>query len=207
MRGLLIKDFYNLRNNIKSFMLSLALFLAMGFILDNPVYIFIISTVFVVNNIWAVFTQDEKNNWLEYALVLPISREELVRARYLFSGAILAIGSLISIVFIFIFSNTKENFLIGEMFISYLAVMSYLLFIVSIIIPVAYSKGVEKARYVLVSLGILPMLIPFIWPRGVGKININISPSGILIMVAIILSLFLVISIKISEKIVLNKDY
>ena len=92
---------------------------------------------------------DEKAKWEHYALTMPISRNMLVWSKYLLVLLFLLAGELL-LLLVSLFQPE-----IGPA----LLVPGIVLFLNSILLPVAFKLGVEKSRYITVAIMLLPTLV------------------------------------------------
>ena len=94
---------------------------------------------------------DEKAKWEHYALTMPISRNMLVWSKYLLVLLFLLAGELL-LLLVSLFQPEIGLALL-------VLVPGMVLFLNSILLPVAFKLGVEKSRYVMVAVMLLPTLV------------------------------------------------
>lgn len=94
---------------------------------------------------------DEKAKWEHYALTMPISRNMLVWSKYLLVLLFLLAGELLLLLL---------SLFQPEIGLALLVLApGIVLFLNSILLPVAFKLGVEKSRYVMVAVMLLPTLV------------------------------------------------
>ena len=94
---------------------------------------------------------DEKAKWEHYALTMPISRNMLVWSKYLLVLLFLLAGELLLLLVSLFQPEIGPALLV--------LVPGIVLFLNSILLPVAFKLGVEKSRYITVAIMLLPTLV------------------------------------------------
>ncbi len=156
MKGLLLKDFLLLKKTGRIFILLMGLYLVMTVFMDTdlgPLMVFICGMLSI-----STFAYDEQAKWDGYALTMPLSKRDLVCAKYILTillclvgavaGAILSIaGSLDAPV-------TDWN---GILTASGIALCASYLFN-SLALPLLYKFGAEKSRVILLACYAVPLI-------------------------------------------------
>lgn len=83
MKGLLLKDIYNMRKVGKQYLLILLFFTCYCFFLKNPSFFPMMTVMSFSMLVLTTMGYDEAAGFDKYALTLPLNREDLVRAKYL----------------------------------------------------------------------------------------------------------------------------
>ena len=110
-------------------------------------------------NSFEYYDADEAGQWYRYAFSLPIPRRTLVLSKYVL-GFLVALGGLVvsAIGNLVVLSLTNwENSLE-----SWLIIVGFLeigMIFLSIIIPVLFQFGVEKGRFLVVVIAVVPSLL------------------------------------------------
>ena len=220
IKGLLLKDLYVFKNFKGNIIFSILMFLfliAMGSVQSD---IFLIGSIlflifFGMNSI-SSFSYDENAELDKYLLSLPITRKEIVLAKYLFvflnSFISIVVGIIVSFI-ITVLIRGKVNNIGDSLRICFLAFTS-VSFLMCSNVPCIYKWGVEKGRMQSVIIpaififiiGIIGCLLLILFPELYLNINLiylfKISP----IICLILNILFYLISYLISYKIFLNKS-
>ena len=97
MIGLLLKDFYILKQYLKTMLLMAAFFVLISTGLDNPAefisgFIVLICVMMTITS----FSYDALANWERYALSMPVTRKEIVGSKYLLSLILCLAGAAVS---------------------------------------------------------------------------------------------------------------
>ncbi|MEL7656992.1 MAG: ABC-2 transporter permease, partial [Bacillota bacterium] len=95
MIGLILKDFYTIRQYSKTMLFMLVFFALISAGLDNPAaffegFIIIMSTMMSIYS----FSYDNLAKWDRYGLSLPVTRKEVVASKYILSLLLCLIGAV-----------------------------------------------------------------------------------------------------------------
>ncbi len=154
MMGILIKDFYTLKNKAKGLLIFISFFLIWGIFMQNIDSLYS-SLIFVPYFLMATnINSDERTNYTTFALTTPISRRALVLAKYVFALLLYGITGIFYFTITFFQNNREESWLLG----SYLFVISLLL--VCVMIPFWFKFGLEKSRILTFSIFIAFLAVP-----------------------------------------------
>ena len=207
MKGLIKKDLFIIKNNLKIILILFIVFFLTG--LKNSTDMSYIPITLSVVLFLSTFSYDEFNKWDAYAITLPNGRINIVKSKYVATIILVVITSLISLILNLLigYINNSLNF---EEIISMLTGITFsIILIQSISYPIIFKFGIEKGRLLLfASIFIIISLISLI------PVSLNI-PSNIilfiekywLILLALLTSIVLSISYLISKKIYLKKEF
>ncbi len=149
MKGLIKKDLAILKKNMKTFLMLIVIYIlsslnstgAESFIGPFMMAILCVST----------FSYDEYNKWDAYAITLPGSRDNVVKAKYGIVLIMIAAAFVFAMIMASILGIIKGNFDLTESFVATLAGTASGLFVVEIMIPVIFKFGLEKARIIIIA--------------------------------------------------------
>lgn len=99
MKSLILKDLYNIGHNAKS-MLFILFVLAAAFIPTSDAeggYIFVCAVICSMM-IVTTFSFDDNSKWLRYAMVMPVSRKDVVAGKFVVLTIFCVTGSLFRIL-------------------------------------------------------------------------------------------------------------
>lgn len=151
MKGLLLKDIFNLRKVAKQYLLILAFFVCYCFFLRNPSFFPMMTVMSFSMMILTSLGYDEAAGFDKYALTLPVNREDLVRTKYLLLLLLIASGFVVGMI-----GNILINLFIQgdrepvlEQMISVAAVAAVFFLVYATMLPLVFKLGVEKARMTL----------------------------------------------------------
>ncbi len=207
MIGLLKKDFRLLSNYGKILLVMAGFFLVVSISMKTVAFaagvILIMGLMMTVNTI----SYDDMSHFSEYSITLPVSRKVQVIEKYLLSCCILGIGmgivAVLNLIFRFVF---PENTDMVESVASTLLCTALGMVIVSLMIPLVYKFGAEKARILIILIGMSPALLIFLlsgdmeWELSISERTIftlfSVSPlAGFVFMIVSCL-----VSIRIFQK-------
>jgi ABC-type transport system involved in multi-copper enzyme maturation permease subunit len=152
MIGLLLKDIYTMRQYVKTLLFMLVFFAVISAGLDNPAiffegFIILMSMMLTISS----FSYDDLAKWDRYALTLPVSRKEIVAAKYLLSIVLCVAATVISFLIAAIVLAVKpvEGFGLTEQLFATAAIISIAFFFTVVLLPLTFNFGVEKSRLLM----------------------------------------------------------
>jgi hypothetical protein len=216
MKGLIIKDFINLKKSMILFGVISILYFFIGTTSDNP-YFFtgMLSVILAITTI-SLFAYDDMAKWDAYALTMPISKESIIQGRYLMMLLLTLIGAVLSSVLtVMINIYLKKNVLSEGLNSIGIGALGIILFM-CIVIPFVIKLGVERARIIFIAMYLIPFIIIMLlnkvlansyadipeWLIKVGKLAI----SNVYIIAPLTVTLALIISYFISIGIYRKKE-
>ena len=158
MTGLIWKDFLVMRKALKSYVLLIGVYILLAY-LDFFDYSFIITFIQVVLAVLPIsaFAYDEQSKWDRYAMSLPLGRSKVVGARYLFVLALtlftVAMG-LAGTALLYLAHQVDPL----EMFVTLMVSTTVGLLIPTILLPLSYKLGAERARPYLYAIIFIPII-------------------------------------------------
>ena len=160
MKGLLLKELYQLKHSIKAQGFSLVLFVVLGLAMKSTVYVGMMVTVLITNMILLTVGYDEQASWKRYAMTMPLRRRDLVTVKFL----LLYLLTIVSVMFTTLVGipiNILADISMLESFLTAIGCAIFALLSTSASIMLCTKYGVEKARLITV----LTYLVPFaaIW--------------------------------------------
>lgn len=188
MKGLLIKELYQLRHSIKAQGFSLILFVVLGLIMKSTVYVGMMVTVLITNMILLTVGYDETSGWKRYAMTMPLRRRDLITAKYLLLY-LLTIGSVIFITLVGIPINILGDISILESFLTAVGCAIFALLSTSANIMLCTKFGVEKARLMTMVSYLVPFVV--VWSvfmlveKGIVDLSAISGSVGALILVGV----------------------
>ena len=176
MKGLLIKELYQLKQSMKAQGFSLVLFVFLGLVMKSTVYVGMMVTVLITNMILLTLGNDEQCSWKRYAMTMPLRRRDLVTVKYLLLY-LLTIGSVIFTTLVGIPINIVSGISVLESFLTAVGCAMFALLSTSCNLMLCTKFGVEKARLMTV----LSYMIPFavVWTIFILLDKGIVDPAGI----------------------------
>lgn len=159
MKGLLYKDFCVLRKQVKILLLFVVFYAIWSVVAQIPsmmgTMVILLSIMLPISSM----SYDEAGQWYRYAFSLPVSRRALVLSKYML-GFLTALGGLLvsAIGNLVILSLTNwENAL--ESWITIGACLEVGVIFLSVLIPLLFKFGVEKGRFLIVAIAVIPSML------------------------------------------------
>lgn len=185
MVALILKDIYNL----KKYILSMCLMVfVVGLISQNSSSVQSVipmGGIIFGMMIFTTFSFDDMSNWTKYALVTPVTKKDIVKAKFIvllilsFIGIIYGLLVTLFIDFFITKSLTLEN--IGIYLIITLLSFSISEIFGSVAMPLVYKFGAEKARNLLLLSYLIPVGVGFAILKIIEFLKITISIKMIVI--------------------------
>lgn len=189
MIGLLLKDFYILRQYVKTMLLMLVIFAFISAGLDNPATFFVGVIVFMSMMMTITsFSYDTLAKWDRYALSMPVTRKEVVAAKYLLSIILCLAGAAVSSLISFVVLQFRpiEGYGMTEHLYAISAIVCIALFFSAILLPMVFQFGVEKCRLLLIAIFAAPTAAVI----ALSKMGVSMPSEASLISALKLLPLF-----------------
>lgn len=218
IKGLLIKDLLQLKSYKKTLLIFMIIFAFSAISEENGVSVMLITMITLGFGMFSMasFSYDETSKADRYILTLPITKKEVVLAKYILAIGFTIIGSIIGILLTFImaFAFQKEILNLQEMILLGLGGILGISFIEAIQIPCIYKWGAERGRMqMLIVTAIIALLIGGLFFLG-EKLNITLPSEQELaicstfipfILMGVIVLIYF-ISYKVAYRIYSNKE-
>jgi len=215
MKGLIIKDFINLKKTLKIFVVISLLYFVIGITSNNPGFFSnILCAILAVTTI-SLFSYDDLAKWDVYVLTMPIKRETIIMARYIMMLLLALIGAAFSAV-LTVASGLYLKKGIKDELIGIVLGTSLIILLLSIIIPFVVKLGVERARLILVAIYFIPVMVFMMLKQMFEKRSLeipnwliktgNIAMKYIYIIIPLTLLLVLAFSYLISVRLYNKKE-
>lgn len=180
MKSMILKDLYNITHNMKSLALLLVMFIFMMIPQSGASGYIVTSCVLCSMMIITTFSFDNLSKWEKYALVMPVSKRDLVAAKFvvllLFTGFGAVSGLVLGIIGGLIFGTFHASDPVEWLTAAAIAGAGVCVgtFFGSTVIPLLFKFGAEKARI----LSIASFLIPVVFVLLAYKL---LSMAGVMI--------------------------
>ncbi|MCZ0863034.1 ABC-2 transporter permease [Methanocorpusculum vombati] len=163
MNGLLYKDLLNLNPTMK-YLAFMALIFCVVFIpLGNELPVYIILIMFGATLPVTAISFDTAARWDKYAASLPLSRREIVAARYSLMIGGICVAGIISLAIAVVMTVLMPGEGIFLPFIDPLPLMVMFvacgLVLGSIALPLTLKFGPEKMRYIVMVIALTPVVL------------------------------------------------
>lgn len=142
MKGLMKKDFLMLWRASRAFLLICVLFIAMSAISQDNI-IFLFMPIMISGLLPStLLSYDERCKWQEFSGALPVSRAQLVSAKYLLGLGCMTLILLVTLIVHLIVHRFPPQTLLSMLG----AIYGLSLFISAVSLPMMFKFGVEKGR-------------------------------------------------------------
>lgn len=162
MIGLILKDFYTLRQYCKTMLFMLVFFALISLGLDNPAAFFegFIILMSMMMSVYS-FSYDNLAKWDHFGLSLPITRKEVVASKYILSLLLCLIGAALSFVIstIVLYVKPIEDFGLTDHLVSIAGIVTVVIIFFSLLLPLIFKFGVEKSRMLLIAIFAAPTAV------------------------------------------------
>ena len=168
MKGLILKDIYNLKTYGRMILLLMAGFGVMSWVTENYSFLSSFFTMFFLILTITSFSYDSYSHWEEYALTLPVTRRQIILAKYVLALVLAVLGTAASFVLTLALRTLRGDYSgYFEQFVSAFSVMLVGFVFISIGLPIIIKFGVEKSRVIAFALFVIPWLaIAFVDQMG-----------------------------------------
>ncbi|PBG11117.1 ABC transporter permease [Clostridioides difficile] len=211
MKGLILKDLLNLKANVKFILLFIIMFGFMSSLGDGNVNNFIgVIIVLCTTMIVSTFSYDDLNKWDSYVLTMPINRNDIVLSKYLTMLIFSFIGVLVSLIVSVTIGYFKNTLILNETLLINALILSISVCFGSLILPLIYKFGTERARLLMILCFLVPTLALLVFKSILenisSPISIEIILNTLVYSLPFVAILLFVISYFISSKIYSKKE-
>ena len=159
MNGLILKDLLNLKKYSRTLLLIIAVYIVFALLGDSVSFIsgavIILSAMMVITS----FSYDYMAKWDKYALSLPVTRRDVVLAKYLLGLIVILIGAAVSLAISLLYSLYSPQLTLLQQLAVVGAICGIGLVMISVLLPLIFKFGVEKSRILLILVCLVPTLV------------------------------------------------
>ena len=160
MRGLLYKEYYMLRPQLKSWLAFLLFFTVYSFVFKSVGMLTMMLAVIGITSCYNSFHYDKQYRCDEYIAAMPVSRGQMVASKYMFSLSVdLLIAAVTAVIILVSCTVPALNIPLDEAMGAAGGVLAVTVLIQAVTIPLIYILGVEKARYVNMIIWMAPWVL------------------------------------------------
>lgn len=153
MKALLLKDFYTLKTNGRSYLLPMGLMIVLALLTNNTQFFLLYAMLFGSMIPISFYSMDEKDGWETYSRTLPYSKGNIVNTTYVFSLLIVCALTLMSaVVYIFKYIGQPDMASLQQTGMFMLALMGAGLLPSILIYPAIFWLGSEKGRVAYIAI-------------------------------------------------------
>lgn len=156
MKGLFLKDLYNLKQQGKFLLFFLIIWGGFSIVSRSLDFFSGAICLLSVTIPISAYAYDERAKWDAYCLTMPTSRKQIAFSKYLLGLATLLFGFTLCFVFI----GFAKGFAL-QSFFPLLIVAGFAVIVLSIMLPLLFKFGTEKGRILLMIVCFVPMVLAF----------------------------------------------
>ena len=202
MKGVLLKDVYNVKNLILYYALVAAVFAVVSVVSSN-IYFFCGFMIFIsVGLVSSTISYDAQDKWDRYALSSGVSRRTAVLSKYVFTVVTILCSLALGLILALALGYRQAVDFLPVVAYSFAGVLS-----VGIVLPCFFRFGVEKARviYMIVIVFTVALMV-----GGISlfeRLNFAAQAPWMLVLLAVLSVAILAISYFVSLRIYRNKEF
>ena len=206
MEGLILKDLLNLRSTFKM-LGAMIVFFAVAFLREGNSFVFGIIILMFAMMVVTTISCDDLAKWDAYALTMPVTRKEMVLSKYLVMVLLNTLGAVLSLII-----GIVGSFLMNQSFDLEILVIVGLVYLIafifgSLIIPLIYKFGTEKARLMLFLCALIPTALFLLLEQFNVPLPTTGNPWIYLILLVACSVIGVILSYLISLKIYTKKEF
>lgn len=211
MRGLILKDILNMKSYVKILVLVFAaqafIFIPKGDVSFLSGFIILLCTMMVITTI----SYDHLAKWDKYALTMPITRKEIVLSKYVIFIVFSISGAIIGNIFTLVGGYFIKSINVVEAMIGSVSILAVDLILGSIILPLLYKFGPEKARLLIILVTLIPTGLIMLGSQLFKNLGLS-APSvdvikNLIFAIPVLAIICVIISYFVSLKIYSKKDF
>lgn len=215
MSGLIIKDLLNLKKQILPLGVFFIIYFGISLVSKDSSFFSGMIMIFCSILPITALAYDDRAGWNKYALTMPVSRSMLVISKYAMSLILIGVGAVVVLLFNALFGmNSLHESLVSTCTILFMGVI-----MLSLSLPLNYKFGIEKSRYVLIGVCVLPAAIISIFSVGISSgdsdqvygmmhlIEMVFTSNWLIAGELIISAMIFLISMMISVNIIQRKEF
>lgn len=202
MGGLILKDLYGLKQQLKIYIIIAVVWLLIAVTTRDMSFFSGLVMMFTFLVPITSLAYDEKSRFDAYALTMPVKRSDIVLSKYLLSlicGAVCALAGF--------FVNVICMNDIFETTVVTLILLCVGIFFSSIVLPLLFRFGVEKGRTIMMAVLLLPVILTLLFSKFDVAIPENEFIKFSLLFVPVLTAVVFFVSFQISKKIYEKKEF
>ena len=197
MKSLILKDLYNIGNSVKSLIFSSAVVAVACLSTSNFLGYIIMCAMICSMMISTTFAFDDYSKWTRYAMIMPVSKKDVVAGKFIVLIIFCMTGTLFGLMVSFMAGLAMGKVIfdlagVAEMLFYAMVALAISIIIGSTSIPLIFKFGTEKARMLLVVSLLIPAGICFGIYLLLDILGINLTEQFVFILIccSLIIALF-----------------
>ncbi len=211
MTGLILKDFFTLKKTLINMVVVILLFNGIYTAAGNSHFSDFFISVMVVSILISTMSYDEYYHWDRYAAILPVSRRQIVGAKYITAFLLFAAGSLLSLAL-----TVGITFFQGRRYsLEDLVIFAWSILVgmigAAVVLPCYYRFGVQKSRFLMLAFYGIPSVLLVLGLRFIPGFTekasrLEVTPEGFLLGGILLTAVALVVSFLTSVRVLEKKE-
>ncbi len=210
MEGLLLKDIVNLKKSGKQIVLAIAVLAVFALSMKNAPYLIGMAVLMTSMLVMTSIAYDEAAKWDKYALTMPLVKKDIVLEKYVLLVLLTVVGGVVSGIFGCIMTVVLKSGKMIETLAACGVIMMVALLMFSLVLPVLFRFGVEKARMIMFIIFGAPAFLLVVFAKLMEKYNVpkptDVQMEHVLYVSPFIVALVFVLSYRISVGIYEKKE-
>lgn len=209
MLGLIKKDLFTIKGNLKSILVIFLVFVLLT--LQGKSDLSFILPLIVIMMFMSTFSYDEYNNWNAYAITLPNGRKNIVKSKYLATLILVLISAIVTTIISIIVAATNNTLDLEKVLSVMMGSIFSVVLIEAIMYPLIFKFGIEKGR---IGLFVGVFAITAIFGLLLKDVNVSSLSSFVkllenywMIIIPLFMLVLLSVSYQISKRIYLKKEF
>lgn len=149
MKGLILKDIFMIKNQMKNLLVILIMFGLLSVINKDSSFVMFLIPFYMVMVLITTFSYDEFNHFDIYGNSLPFTRGQIVKAKYLLFHSSNILLLVLGLGVALIGPLVSEKIVMSSVLSTLVGVIFGISLIISILIPFYYKFGAQKGRIML----------------------------------------------------------
>lgn len=219
MKGILLKDIYNLHGQLKIYLIFPFLGALLTYMQHTITMVIFLLGILIVTILMSAFAYDDMADFSTYALTMPITRKDLALSKYVVSLITTITCGIVSMLIVSILFQVLgtaffDGVTLADAFLYTILYMFAMNAVNCIMIPLNFKYGTEKGRmfFFLFFFGIsggayaVTYVFSLIEPSLLLSLSSFMSQYGIYLAVLALMVLE-VVSLQISNRILMKKEF
>ncbi|MEG1432497.1 ABC-2 transporter permease [Eubacterium sp.] len=201
MKGLLLKDLLNLKQQLRTMLFILGVWLFIAIVSRDGGFFSGVIMIFILILPMNTMAYDEKAHWERFALTMPVSRWDIVLSKYLLSTICAICGAVLSIIVALLLGTP-----VTEALFTVLVLLGGGFVITAIIYPVLFKLGVEKGRLLMMLVVLIPVGLTFLLGYLGVQLPVTANRDGLIYVLPVVILLLFIGSMLLSKRIMNRRE-
>ena len=208
MKSLILKDLLAFQSYVKTLVLFVLFFTIITFSMDDASFLSGMIILWMAMLPISSFSYDQHAKWDLFAQTLPVTRKQIVQAKYVLGLLFVGFATVLAIILNMIVSSVKSLPIEWNVLVeSNLMIGIVALVFLSILFPLIYKFGVEKSRMLIIVVVAIPSIVFISFSNNTLQLLNNVTSQTLLVGGVVVAIIAMIISYIISLKIYTAKDF